>query len=260
MNHEIDYYSSASAWSANATVDLVDLIDAIRSDEFAPRVLSIRQHIADGHKLEAENLKRALPCVSLSGCVVGKRKKASEEGRFNHSGLLQIDLDAKDNAGWSIAEMRRVLMEDPHIVAVFISPSGAGVKGIARIEANPSLHKNSFMAAEQYFAQKGLTIDQSCKDPIRLCFVSYDPTAWLRDGDAKVITALPVVETTLVLHDTAVDLSLDDLRDMVSVIPRQDYSIWLEICSAAWNHSGELATPILINHWPEDRPGEYAEE
>lgn len=260
MNQEIDYYQSAQAWSANATVTLVDLINAIRSDEFAPRVLSIRQQLADGHKLEAENLKRALPCVSLSGCVVGKRKKASEEGRFNHSGLLQIDLDAKDNIGWSIAEMRRVLIEDEHIIAVFNSPSGAGVKGIARIQPNPILHKESFLAAEQHFAEKGLSIDQSCKDPIRLCFVSYDPDAWMRDGEATIIQPLAKVEQTLILHDTAVDLSLDDLRDMVAVIPRQDYSIWLEICSAAWNHFGEPATAILAAHWPEDRSGEYAEK
>jgi hypothetical protein len=77
MNPEIDYYTSAQAWSASATVSLTDLFAAIRSDEFAPRILSIRQHLNDGLKLEAENLKRALPCVSLSGCVTGKRKNAA---------------------------------------------------------------------------------------------------------------------------------------------------------------------------------------
>ena len=260
MNPEIDYYTSAQAWSAAATVSLTDLFDAIRSDEFAPRILSIRQHITDGLKLEAENLKRALPCVSLSGFVTGKRKNAATEGRFTHSGLLQIDLDAKDNVGWSIDEMRNIIINDPYSVGVFTSPSGKGVKGIIRIKDDPMTHKECFLAAEEYFAKLSLTIDQSCKDPIRLCFVSYDPTAWLRDGEAKEMQPQVKDEQSMILHDSSIDITLDDLKDMISVIPRQDYSVWLEICSAAWNHFGEDATMILVNHWPEDRPGEYAEK
>ena len=260
MNPEIDYYTSAQAWSAAATVSLTDLFDAIRSDEFAPRILSIRQHLDDGLKLEAENLKRALPCVSLSGCVTGKRKNAATENRLAHSALLQIDLDAKDNVGWSVEEMRNIIVNDPHSVGVFTSPSGNGVKGIIRIQPDPLTHKESFLAAEAYFAKMSLTIDQSCKDPIRLCFVSYDPDAWLRDGEAQEMQPVAKTEQTMVLQDSNLEITLDDLKDMIAVIPRQDYSVWLEICSAAWNHFGEEATAILANHWPEDRPGEYAEK
>jgi hypothetical protein len=260
MNPEVDYYTNAQAWSASATVTISDLFDAIRSDEFAPRILSIRQHLADKLKLEAENLKRALPCVSLSGYVTGKRKNAATEGRVTHSGLLQIDLDAKDNIGWTVAEMRQIIMDDPHSVGVFTSPSGNGVKGIIRIKPDASCHKESFLAAEEYFAKQSLTIDQSCKDPIRLCFVSYDPNAWLRDGEAQEMQPLVVNEQSMILHDSSIEITLDDLKEMISVIPRQDYLIWLEICSAAWNHFGEDATAILANHWPEDRPGEYSEK
>lgn len=259
MNPEIDYYTSAQAWSASATVSLSDLFDAIKSDEFAPRILSIRQHLTDGLKLEAENLKRALPCVSLSGFVTGKRKNAAAEKRVTHSGLLQIDLDAKDNVGWTVEEMRKMIIDDPHSVGVFTSPSGQGVKGIIRVKADTDRHKDSFLAAEEYFARRNLTIDQSCKDPIRLCFVSFDPTAWLREGEAKEMQPLDK-QHDMILQETAVDLSLDDLKEMIAVIPRQDYSIWIQICAAAWNHFGEDATAILANHWPEDRAGEYAEK
>jgi hypothetical protein len=182
MQHpEIDFYSSATASTATATTTLSDLIDAIRSDEFAAKIARLRSTLAAGDDDGYAVAKKDLQAVSISGTADGKRAKAIEEGRFAHSGLLQLDFDAADNVGWTVEEIVEILQAEPRIVAAFVSPSGHGVKGIARIPVckTKDEHVAAFAAARNHFRAHNLTIDEACKDPVRLMFVSHDPGAWL---------------------------------------------------------------------------------
>lgn len=182
MQHpEIDFYSSATASTATATTTLSDLIDAIRSDEFAAKINRLRSTLAAGDDDGYAVAKKDLQAVSISGTADGKRAKAIEEGRFAHSGLLQLDFDAADNVGWTVEEIVEILQAEPRIVAAFVSPSGHGVKGIARIPVCTTRdeHVAAFAAARNHFRAHNLTIDEACKDPVRLMFVSHDPGAWL---------------------------------------------------------------------------------
>ena len=298
--YKIDYYKNAWGREPAGTTTLADLIDAIRSEEYASPVARFRSLLADGNDKEAKEAKKKLPAVSLSGTVHGLREKAMDEGRFNHSGLIQIDLDAKDNPGWTVDEMREVLIADPRMVAVFITPSGKGVKGVACVHADADLHKDSFAAASIHFASLNLKIDPSCKDPVRLCFVSHDPDAWMRSGIVQVFEPIQKADEPEDLHleDEEADesgkshfpngkseipanyrissggglvisggrdfdrheLTLDDLASMIAKIPRPSYDEWLHICSGAWNHFGIGASAVLAARWPEETDGEYAEK
>lgn len=182
MQHpEIDFYASATASTATATTTLADLIDAIRSDEFANKIAKLRSTLVAGDDDGYAVAKKDLQAVSISGTADGKRAKAIEEGRFSHSGLLQLDFDAADNVGWTVEEIVEILQAEPRIVAAFVSPSGHGVKGIARIPvcATRDEHVAAFAAARNHFRAHNLTIDEACKDPVRLMFVSHDPEAWI---------------------------------------------------------------------------------
>lgn len=177
----LGYYSNAQVSKQENTALLQDFVDAIRSSEYAAQVAAIRN--AKNEEL-ASKLKRALPCISISGSVKdnGPRSKAAEEGRFIHSGLIQLDFDAADNVGWDIPEIAQIIQGDPRVVVSFISPTGTGVKGVARINVPPNAtidqHKRAFIAVRDYFAGFNLFVDEACKDPVRLCFVSHDPNAW----------------------------------------------------------------------------------
>jgi hypothetical protein len=295
----IDYYTNAEAWKPSATCTLADLIDGIRGDEYADTVAQVRALIDQGDKPAADIIKKTLPAVSLSGCITGRRKAAVNEGRFQHSGLLQIDLDAKDNPGWTVHEMREVLQADPRMVAVFITPSGQGVKGVARIPTDAANHKAAFLAAEAYFKTINLKIDASCKDPVRLCFVSHDPDAWLRmdtDEEFKPVMLQLVEDQSAPCVQIDDDHESDDdddenerapsapwfsvsesggivirgpqfreldaatVADMLRCIPYPGYDKWLKITNAVWDALGEAGTPILQAWAPEKKPGDYAEK
>jgi hypothetical protein len=291
----IDYYENAEAREARCTTTLDEIVESIRIGEFAAAMNRVRDYCAAGNTKAAGLAKKALPAVSLSGTVTGLRKSALADGRFIHSGFLQVDIDDKDNPDMTLDDIRQVLVADQRIVAGFITPSGAGMKGIARIRPDAD-HKASFLSVERHFASLGIVIDTSCKDPVRLCFLSYDPEAWIDQTRTEVFEPLPpdvlddlmlhnkrratideqwqaptptrvrkasstiTEDGRLILHNTSTALTLDDLREMIAVIPQPDYQEWIEICSAAWNTFGHDATEILESQWAEVEKGEYAKK
>ena len=280
---KLDYYPEAEAWKPTAETTLADLLDAIRNGDFAEQVAAVRELVEAGEIDRANERKKLLPAVSLSGSITGRRKKAVEEGRFEHSGFLQIDLDSKDNPGWTVERLRAALEADPRICAVFLSPSGNGLKGVARCLPDAARHKQSFLAAEAHFRTIGLKIDPACKDPVRLCFVSSDPDAW--KGDEQGPRFEPVPEPQLTSHDVE---PLDDapgivptpaplpgksgglvirgrapydaptIREMLRTIPYPGYDEWLKIANAVWREIGiPEGTPLLQEWAPEKNPGDY---
>lgn len=280
-----DVYNNAWGKEPSDTTTLQELIAVIRSGNFEEPVAKVRRLLADGKPDEASEAKRALPAVSLSGSVTGRRARAVEEGRFQHSGLLQIDLDAKDNPGKSVAQMRSVLIDDPRMVAVFITPSGNGVKGVARIPAEADTHRSCFLAAEAHFASLGFKIDPACKDPVRLCFVSHDPDALVNDASSAMFepvelcaiddfgdfveglddspNATSISETgNLVIRAGRTPTTPANVREMLKAIPpRPPYEEWLKIASAVWDALGEAdGTAALLEWSPEETAGEYADK
>lgn len=194
---KMSYYERAQATEPSGAVILTHFVEAIRSEEFAFSVQALRAHKAAGNEDEYSAAKRSLPAVSISGKTTeGKRAKSYEEGRFEHSGYLQVDLDAKDNVGWTVEEMRDILRAEPRIVASFVTPSGDSVKGIARIRPDIDTHLASFIAVRDHFKKHNLVIDEACKDPGRLCFVSHDPDAWIDLDRTAVFDPAPEVDHT----------------------------------------------------------------
>jgi hypothetical protein len=233
---EIDFYSSATASTATATTTLSDLIDAIRSDEFANKIAKLRSTLAAGDDDGYAVAKKDLQAVSISGTADGKRAKAIEEGRFSHSGLLQLDFDAADNVGWTVEEIVEILQAEPRIVAAFVSPSGHGVKGIARIPVckTKDEHVAAFAAARNHFRAHNLTIDEACKDPVRLMFVSHDPGAWLdldRTAVFEPVAGTPELPKAAKAKKSGIKLKAP--RTAFPEPPREGIHAWL--MQATWH-------------------------
>ena len=166
-----------------AEITLIDLLEEIRSGRYHRQISAYRSAIEIHGKDhdDAKALKKSLPAHTLSGRIEGGLKDAMIEGRMDHSGIIQLDLDGIEDP----AKMRDELIQDAHVIAAWISPSGTGVKGIAAMSrvSTEEDHKLAFLAAEKHFAGIGLELDQACKNTNRLCFVSSDPDIKIRDGE-----------------------------------------------------------------------------
>ena len=129
-------------------------------------------------KKEADELKKQLPAVCFSGLF--KKRKDSE--LVEHSGYIVLDFDNVTN----ITQKRNELIAVSYIKAVWVSPSGKGLKALVEIEWK-SKHKEHFDALMNDFPD----IDKTGRNVSRLCFESYDPQIYYK-SEAEVFSKLPV--------------------------------------------------------------------
>jgi hypothetical protein len=279
---EVSYFKNKDNKAPSGEISLLRFVETVKSGKYRETIERIRSLNDMGFGPEADEVKTYLPAVSLSGTVTeGLRKNAFAEGRFKHSGFLQVDFDAEDFHPRDPVEIKEVLTSDEHVQAVFLSPM-LGVKAIIRVPVceNNTQHHAVFLAAEAYFLEKyGLSIDASTKDPGRLCFVSFDPDAFIKESPATVLSVTfteiadedfeaPNKKSTskqqCAADNTATSkhapLPLETIKDILACIPsRPDYDQWLKISSAVWAATGDEATgTALLKEWsPEETPCEY---
>ena len=105
-----------------------EFLSEIEGNAFKNLVSKIRSiDLENENENQRDILKAMLPCVSLSGAGDKKRRGAKQLPKFDHSGLLQVDLDLDKHPSWDIDKMFEVVNDDKHVLASFRSPSG-GVK------------------------------------------------------------------------------------------------------------------------------------
>src|ERR1043166_4694664 len=146
-----------------------NFIAAVRNGRWRDYVEEIRR---EPDKERANKLKTRRPGVLFSG----KFAERKNDALIQHSGLLCADLDKLNG---ELQSARGKLVSSPYLWGLFISPSGEGIKAVFRVPAEVATHKQSHRAAERHVRElTGIQIDETCKDPARLCFVSSDPNAY----------------------------------------------------------------------------------
>jgi hypothetical protein len=101
---EISYYETVRSDSPDGAAEIKSFIESIRTEEYAEGVAKVRAATTEDEKDAA---KLELPAVQISGKVTsGKRKQAIQEGRFEHSGYLQLDVDDDDLNGMTPEDAR----------------------------------------------------------------------------------------------------------------------------------------------------------
>jgi hypothetical protein len=174
-DNKISFYNSAKDTAPSREITIRELVRSIRAEDHAEGVALVRSATTEDEKRLA---KMKLPSVQVSGCVTaGNRAQAIQNGRFLHSGWLQLDVDGDGLGMRTPQQARAILGADPHVACAFITPSGAGAKALFRIQpcATDVEHKAAFRAVEKYIADTyGMTLDPSTKDTGRLCYLSAD--------------------------------------------------------------------------------------
>ena len=214
---------------------------------------------AQGEKAYKEDRASGVPVVMLSARVKIRQKKLTlEDQGAAHSGLLQLDFDGKDHPDMSLAEIRQTVEAAPFVRSCFVSLSGEGIKGIGLCPASFETHAGSWYAAEAYFAEHGLKLDPSTKDPLRLCFVSFDPEAsFFEDREEIVPIEVPAKSAKSAKHESSegtedpehVHRTLERLAKKIG--PYQKRDTWIHIVGATVDAVGaEAAGEIVDEHFP----------
>lgn len=136
--------------------------------EYKDDILRLRA-VFDKEKRNA--LKRSLPQATISGVFSPTRAKNNHS---QHSGLICVDIDAKDNPDildWET--LKQDLSVLPQIAYCALSVSGKGLFQVIPLRY-PEKHLQQFRQLQIDFRKMGIMIDSACSDITRLRCLSYD--------------------------------------------------------------------------------------
>jgi len=180
---EMTYCPSIS--KVQGTITLTKYHELTTTGFVRTQIEAIRQAAAEGDKERCATLKRSLPAVIVAAVFEGQRKK---EG-FRR-GLCQLVLDVDKLDRNQLADLTTYLRKDPIVHYFNISPSGNGVKIFISYTTESgeiptdwptyeALHHVAYDYVVEAFRQcYGYDVDTTGRDPMRICFLSYDPDAY----------------------------------------------------------------------------------
>jgi len=256
-------------YNATATntqdVDAADCIKGIKFGRWKLPVEKIRKDYVDTlekvrdpktAKGVVDPEKKKLPAILWSG----KFGRRANDALVRHSGLICADLDDLKN---NLPHVRRKLLGRPELWALFLSPTGTGLKAVFRVPADVSIHPASFRVVQRHvFDLTGVEIDEACKDVARLCFVSHDPDAYYNSNALELAPLIePAKPKAIVRHNESnLKPNKTTIREMLAFLPkRPNYPDWLKIVSAVGDALPDEDAIELLSEWsPEEQPGEYA--
>lgn len=169
-------------------MDLSDILSGIKKGAFQKEVLL---EIRDRKKRDEDysQMKRGLTGFTPCGTFNVSRK----EGNLKlYSSIVILDLD---NLGIrKLPQIKQRAINDPHTLAAFVSPSGAGLKILVQVDSDIDLHSVAFQqVAEYYESLLNIEVDKSGKDVSRLCFISYDPELYY-NPNSKAFQIIDLIE------------------------------------------------------------------
>jgi hypothetical protein len=202
--------------TATTYCEATEIIEQIRSgDRLRETVTRIREKFwsvmtSTGNDRKAakqaiDSDKKRLPAITWSG----KFSRRKQDALLQHSGLLCADLDGLGPD--KIPEVRAKLVNSLYVWALFLSPTGDGIKCVFRVPADAEKHKASFRAIEKHVHDlTGAQIDESCSDVSRLCFLSHDPDAYLNENAVElpplIEVAAPAVPVPSASSETEIEV------------------------------------------------------
>lgn len=229
----------------------VNLKDFILTDKYK----MIAEQIRGGATVdERHSIKKQLYDKIPSVTVSGRFSQRDSEHMIEHSGLLCIDIDLKDNVD-IMPQVPSILQSLKYVAYCGKSISGDGYFAIVPIE-NPMHFKQHFYALEEEMKSYGIVIDKSCKDITRLRYASYDADGyynpnsttyyWERDKEVKVtkntkekVTKKRLSPTSSSMTDAEmVGKQLEFLKSSSTTIP-DDYDTWFKVGMALNSGLGE---------------------
>ena len=226
-------------------VDIWDVLTAIKTGIYnGESLIPITQKIQQetNHSRQNDLKFRYLPCALYNGVF----SKKSDNGLLEYSNITAMDFDGFDNMD-SMHYIRGRLEATPCVIAVFVTPSGKGLKALViHDNSNPLHHKELYKQLLKKFQIQDAINDSSCCDLARGNYICYDPTIWIRtEGVVPYHFVHDPNYTTTPNKETFGAVNIEDLRKDIksrsgSMIKVKSDSSIIGIMNSAWRKRPEL--------------------
>jgi hypothetical protein len=167
-----------------------------------------------------DRLKSSLNAIMFNGIF----SERNDNSLVEHSGLCVLDFDQYPSKEVMEAERAR-LIDDKHVMMVFTSPGGNGLKAVISIPKSDKLeHKRRFTAFGKYFQSDYFDVKNS--NVSRVCFESYDPKIYFNEF-CQVWEGIETDEGYNYTERTPICI-LNDEDKIISLIERFDHGCKFE--------------------------------
>ena len=190
------------------TIDQILTIIKNGNLQLMAQITAIRNMTSHG---EQNIAKKELPVFTCNGTFY-RRNNVS---LLQYSSFIAIDFDGFSSYT-KLQAYKEHLKTFPYVYAVFVSPSGMGLKAIVKHNnTNPAHHYNLFVQLHRVFGLGNTNFDSVVSDISRGTYFSYDPDLWLNpcckpfefvydlgigDKKEKAVTGKKPVTTTASYH------------------------------------------------------------
>ncbi len=124
---------------------------------------------------EQNEAKKNLPVF----CCNGTFHRRNNSSLLQYSSFIAIDFDGF-SSNTELLAYKEHLKTYPYVYAVFVSPSGNGLKAIIQhTSTNPAHHYNLFVQLHRVFGMNNANFDGVVSDISRGTYFSYDPDLWM---------------------------------------------------------------------------------
>lgn len=221
----------------------VNLLKWLYSDKYSNKIEAIR---LEEDTKKRKQLKLELPVMMPSGIFTGR----NSEGWKQASGLMQFDIDFKDNRHISNYDsLKEELSKIDNIAYIGLSASGNGFWGLVPI-TNPNQYRQHSLAFSEDLKQYGIICDDAVQNPAQPRYYSFDDNPFINHF-AKPYERLhePLQtdkKTVLYTKETATQTDKERfIRNITETIIRlqvditTNYQAWYQIAQALANEFGE---------------------
>ena len=168
---------------------------------------------AEKDKEKRNLLKQQLPAICFSGTFTKRNDTSLQE----HSGLICLDFDGYKTNKDMLQEKER-LSKNKYIFALFISPSGRGLKAIVKIPKQPDNHKNYFLSLQNYLNSE--YFDKTTKNVSRVCYESYDPLIHINHNSSTWDKIEEPEYTEVIKHVDIPTIPVTDENKIVDILTK----------------------------------------
>ena len=173
-NYQIDVWENYDKQAGYQNFE--NILLAIKEGKFKSEITEIRNSLKENNKNKSDRLKNSLLGFTVSAIFDEKRRK---ERVIKYYGVMVLDIDnLKDEE--EVERIKKEIEKIEYTKMVFVSPSGLGLKIIVEtnntdVERHTEVYKK---LVNYYENQLNVEFDSQTCDVSRLCFFSYDETAY----------------------------------------------------------------------------------
>lgn len=178
-SERVSLYLSATDSKGTGSRTLNDILNDIKTGKYSVQVQNVRnQPTVELYKQE----KRKLPMFTTSG--VFSLRNDDLTNLIEYSKFMMLDFDHFPTEQEMLNFKKKLIQYATrlHLYAIFISPSGLGVKAVMLHDnTNPSEHQRMFLQVKLDLFPNTNEFDMQCGNISRTCFVSYDPDIFINN-------------------------------------------------------------------------------